>query len=128
MTEVPLPDATATVVTGLLGAGGIGMWFKERRKGKRDANDFALAFINDQSKRIGDLTSRLDDVVGRLATVEADLKTSQASERRLETENRDLRTGRTADAAEIVRLQTALMVEHDRATALAAAERGTKPS
>lgn len=59
------PEALGAV-GGVFGAGGVGAYLRERRRGRRDANDFALALIDAQAKRLDALTMELGRLQGRV--------------------------------------------------------------
>lgn len=60
--------------TGLAGAAAaIGVaYIRERRKGRKDANQFALNLIANQSKRIDDLTLMVGELKGMVTTLSGD--------------------------------------------------------
>ena len=51
MSSIDIPQAVGMAGT-IVGAGFGAKWLREHRKGRRDANDFALALIDAQAKRI----------------------------------------------------------------------------
>lgn len=55
-------DVWPDILGPIIGAGGLGAWVRERRKGRKDANQFALDLIDSQAKRIDALMVE----VGRL--------------------------------------------------------------
>lgn len=50
----------------VIGAGAVAGWIRERRKGRRDANEFALALIDAQARRIDALMVEVGRLQGRL--------------------------------------------------------------
>lgn len=98
------PEVIAVVGT-VVGAGGIGGWLRERRKGRKDANQFAMEFIKAQSLRI-------DELVKEVAELRADNRVYDASIKPLQRENEELRFEREHLKAEIDRLKTALQAPH----------------
>lgn len=106
-------DSNVLAIAGtVVGGGGIVGWVRERRKGRKDANGFALEFIKAQSLRI-------DELVKEVAELRADNRVYDATITALTRENGELRSERDKDRAEkvllnaeIERLKTALQQPH----------------
>lgn len=92
---------TVAVVGTIVGAGGIGGWLRERRKGRKDANNFAMEFIKAQSLRI-------DELVREVAELRADNRVYDATITGLTRENQELRSERAMFVAEIDRLKVSI--------------------
>lgn len=55
-----------TLAPYLFGAGGVVAWFREWRKGRKDAGAFALELIERQNSRIDELLSKVGNLEGKL--------------------------------------------------------------
>jgi len=105
MIDEPSTGLVALLAT-LVGGGGIAGWLRERRKGRKDTNSFALALIEAQNLRIDGLLFQVGELSGKVA--------AQASENaRLLIENTELKN-------QLVIAQNALRSELEKVTALAA--------
>jgi len=105
MIDAPQDSLLQTIIA-LLGGGAIVGWVRERRKGRKDTNSFALALIEAQNLRIDGLLFQVGELSGKVA--------AQASENaRLLIENTELKN-------QLVVAQTALRSELEKVTALAA--------
>ena len=58
-------DSFTAAVT-VLGAGGVAAWIRERRKGKKDAYNFALELIEKQHTEIAELREEMWKLQGKL--------------------------------------------------------------
>lgn len=112
---IDVPD-NSTTITSLLGGGALVAWIRERRKGKKDANMFALEFLKQQSERI-------DKLVQQVAALEADHRVALEALQIAREETHALRNELFKAKAtielrdhEIARLKTAL-AEHGRGVA-----------
>lgn len=112
LTNSDMFKGVASIVTG----GAFVGYVRERRRGRKDQNTFALDFMREQSKRI-------DELVQEVADLKAESRASLKAIETLQEVNHDLR-GELAkakfqndlDAHEITRLKTALG-EHERKSA-----------
>ena len=111
---MPEINAETVALAGVVaGGGGIAGWLREKRKGRKDANQFALEFIRTQSVRI-------DELVREVAELRGDNRVYETTISGLTRENSDLRSERDKERqeklllnAEIDRLKTVLQRPHD---------------
>lgn len=52
-----------------IGIGGLGAWIRERRKGRKDANQFALELIDSQARRIDALMVEVGKLHAQVQTL-----------------------------------------------------------
>lgn len=80
------------VVGGIVGAGGVGMWFKEWRKGRKDTYQFALSMMAQQNERIDKLIKDLGKLEGKLSAQESAMDLLKTENEALKHENERLKT------------------------------------
>lgn len=66
-------------------------YFRERRKGKKDNNDFAVKLIEIQNKRIDELVFTVGELSGKIAVLSEHNAELIAENQRLLKQNDDLR-------------------------------------
>lgn len=98
----------ASIVTG----GAFVGWYREHRKGRKDANAFALEFIREQSQRIDKLVQEVAELKAENRSSEKRLFELMRDHENLRDENTQLKVDKTALVGEIERLKTAMQQPH----------------
>lgn len=83
----PWPTHTEHVGGSLAILSGFGLWYRERRRGRHDANQFALELLRGERERIREQDARIDkltllvgELQGRLSAVTEDRDRLAAAE------------------------------------------------